>query len=85
MKTHLTKKLAFAMAMKRAKQEGHEMMVIFHRQYEDMVVRRNIGQKMSPDQVMVAKTKQVIVKDRRMDEERAEWQVKELKHGLELK
>jgi hypothetical protein len=84
MKTYKRRNKAFKHALKRAQHEGHQMMVIFNTAHNDMVVRKSVGQRLSPEQVRVAVCSQVQITEPsgRM---RKEWRIEETKHGLEIK
>ena len=83
MKTYTNKKAAFEHAMKRATNEGHRVMVVFNRKHKDMVVRKDLGQKMSPEQIKVAVCDEHTITDG-LNNKKTEWRLNEMKHGLQL-
>lgn len=74
MKTYKFRKPAFKLAQKRAKAENGDMLVLFNTRFNDMVVRKDVGQKPGPEQVLVAVCK--------MEEKKAV--VTERNHGLDI-
>lgn len=83
MKKYTTRKKAFKHAMDRAAAEGHEMMVVFNSRFKDMVVRKDVGQKQTPEQVVVARCQKVKEKNH-LGKETERWDLTELSHGLKL-
>ena len=84
MKTYTTRKAAFKNAKKRAESEKSQTLVLFSREHKDMVVRKNVGQKLSPDQVLVATCTEVTKTDP-LRRQTKSYEVIEANHGLELK